>query len=42
VKNESRKIQRLELILDKIKGGDSKGKAMHICFDCPTKKNELG
>jgi hypothetical protein len=37
-----RKIQRLELVSDKIEGGDSKRKVVHIHFGCPTKKGCLG
>jgi hypothetical protein len=37
---KSRKIQRLEFVLDKIEGGDSKREIMCICFGHPTKKNE--
>jgi hypothetical protein len=38
---KSRKIQRLEFILDKIEGGNCKREVMCIRFDHPTKKNEL-
>jgi hypothetical protein len=38
---KSRKIQRLELVLDKIEGGDSKRKVMLIRFGHPTKKNSI-
>jgi hypothetical protein len=33
-----RKIQRLEFVLDKIEGGDSKSEVVCIRFDHPTKK----
>jgi hypothetical protein len=38
---ESRKIQRLKFVSDKIEGGDYKREVMCIYFDHPTKKNEL-
>jgi hypothetical protein len=38
---KSHNIQRLEFVLDKIKGGDYKREVRCICFDHPTKKNEL-
>jgi hypothetical protein len=39
---KSRKIQRLEFVLDKIEGRDSKRKIMCIRFGHPTKKNGFG
>jgi hypothetical protein len=39
---KSRKIWRLEFVLDKIEGGDSKREVVRTRFDHPTKKNELG
>jgi hypothetical protein len=39
---KSHKIQRIELILDKIKAGDSKREVMCIHFGHPMKKNGLG
>jgi hypothetical protein len=36
---KSRKIRRFELVLDKIKGEDSKREIMCISFGSPTKKN---
>jgi hypothetical protein len=38
---ESRKIQRLEFILDKIEDRDSKREVIRICFGHPTKKMSL-
>jgi hypothetical protein len=38
---KSHKIRRLEFVLDKIEGGDSKREVMCIYFGHPTKKNEL-
>jgi hypothetical protein len=38
---ESRKIQRLEFVLDKIEGGDSKREVIRIRFGHTTKKNEF-
>jgi hypothetical protein len=38
---ESRKIRRLEIVSDKIEGGDSKREVIRIRFDHPTKKNEF-
>jgi hypothetical protein len=38
---ESRKIQRLEFISDKIEGGDCKREVICIGFGHPTKKNEF-
>jgi hypothetical protein len=40
-KTESRKIRRLEIVSDKIEGGDSKREVIRICFSHPTKKNEF-
>jgi hypothetical protein len=42
LKMKSRKIQRLELVSDKIDAKDSKRKVVHIRFGCPMKKNGLG
>jgi hypothetical protein len=39
---KSRKIWRLELILDKIESEDSKRKVVRIYFGYPMKKNGLG
>jgi hypothetical protein len=41
LKTESCKIRRLEFILNKIECGDSKREVICICFDHPTKKNEI-
>jgi hypothetical protein len=38
---KSHKIQRLEFVLDKIEGGDSKRKVVCIRFGHPMKKNGL-
>jgi hypothetical protein len=39
---KSRKIKRLEFLLDKIEGGDSKRKVMLTHFAHPMKKSKLG
>jgi hypothetical protein len=39
---ESRKIQRLEFVSDKIEGRGSKGKVVRSLFGHPKKKNGLG
>jgi hypothetical protein len=39
---KSHKIWRLELVSDKIEGGDSTRKVMHIHFGYSTKKNGIG
>jgi hypothetical protein len=38
----SHEIQKLEFISDKIEGGGSKRKVVHIRFGDPTMKNGLG
>jgi hypothetical protein len=39
---QSHEIRRLKLVSDKIKVEDSKRKVVHIRFNCPTRKTELG
>jgi hypothetical protein len=39
---ESRKIQKLEFVSNRIEGGDCKREVMCIYFGHPTKKNEFG
>jgi hypothetical protein len=39
---KSHKIQRLELVSDKIEGGDSKREVVRTHFGHPTMENELG
>jgi hypothetical protein len=39
---KSHKIRRLELVSDKIEGGDCKRKIVFNRFGHPTKKNDLG
>jgi hypothetical protein len=36
------KVQRLELVSDKIESEDSKRKVVRICFGHPKKKNGIG
>jgi hypothetical protein len=42
LKMKSHKIQRLEFVLNKIEGRDSKRMVVHISFGHPTKKTSLG
>jgi hypothetical protein len=39
---KSHKIQKLELVLDKIEGEDSKREVVRTRFGYPMKKNEFG